>query len=187
VQVKAAEDVSNARFTKPEELMEEMLAQHDDIHDGDEDQFEVSAQLLDPKKMVDFECFKRLLWGSIGERGVDSLQVWTQIRSFIKGSYEAAQKRRPLTKDEYLSIVPKRCRLCEESRRAAFTIFERYQEWLDKEGRWDDMDRTMELIQLIQHGKAGGLETRYDKIYVDEVQVLICTLAISPALQICCC
>lgn len=148
-----------------------MLAHYFENYSGDEDQLEVYARLLNRKNSMDFDCFKRRLWDIIGGRqNLCPLQVWTQIRSFIKGSYEAAQKKRPLTMEEYLNISPRRCRLGKELRRNAYNIFERYQAHMKKEGWWDDMDRIMELICTIRCGEEKGLETRYDKIYIDEVQ-----------------
>ncbi len=99
---------------------------------------------------------------------LDPLQVWTQIRSFIKGSYEAAKECRPLRLEEYLGIARKRCRLNEEKRRLAYQVFESYQAYLAGEGLWDDMDRTIELVQHLLQGDAASY---YDKIYLDEVQV----------------
>ncbi len=173
LQVSAGEDVSGATFAKPEELMGDILAtirDRDDAHIGER------ADYL-PKHRVAFDVFKRRMWSSISRKqqksSLDPLQVWTQIRSFIKGSYEAAKECRPLSLEEYLGIAPKRCRLKEEKRRLAYQVFESYQVYLVGEGLWDDMDRTMELVQhLLQGGgSSGALDMYYDKIYLDEVQV----------------
>jgi hypothetical protein len=173
LQVSAGEDVSGATFAKPEELTDEILAtvrDRADAHVG-----ERAAYL--PKHRVAFDVFKRRVWSSISRKqqrsSLDPLQVWTQIRSFIKGSYEAAKESRPLRLEEYLGIARKRCRLNEEKRRFAYQVFESYQAYRVGEGLWDDMDRTMELVQhLLQGGgSSGALDIYYDKIYVDEVQV----------------
>lgn len=76
---------------------------------------------------------------------LDALQVWTQIRSFIKGSFEAAQNHRPLTESEYVEDLSKdRCRLGENSRRKAYAAFQRYERLMKENDWWDDMDRVME-------------------------------------------
>jgi putative component of toxin-antitoxin plasmid stabilization module len=181
IQVKAGEDVSAARFTKPEQIMCEVLAQHGDedyIHDDstNEPALVVDPRILREEKMVDFDGFKRHFWDIIrGDKhhaGLDSLQVWTQIRSFIKGSFEAAKAGRALTREEYLQLGPRRCRLSADLRKEAYKLFTRYRDILNEEDRWDDMDRTIELIRLLQADKErrGSLRARFDKIYLDEVQ-----------------
>jgi hypothetical protein len=168
-QVNAGENVSRARFTKPEDVMAEILVQADD-DDDDGARFKLRI----PGKYVEFEYFKRSMWdivGRKGQRATNPLLVWTQIRSFIKGSYEAAKAGRSLNLDEYQAIARKRCRLDPDKRRHAYAIYEKYQSCLDAEGQWDDMDRTIEVVQLLLSGKEQVLRTYYDKIYLDEVQV----------------
>jgi hypothetical protein len=185
LQVKAGEDVSAARFTRPEQIMSEILVQHawgedEDGLDDDESKNEpalvANPRLLRQEQLLDFDGFKRHMWDLVREgkrpEGLDALQVWTQIRSFIKGSYEAASAGRALSREEYLQLGPRRCRLNTEQRKQAYTLFHRYQKLLTEDDRWDDMDRTIELIRLIRADKerTGTLRVRFDKIYLDEVQ-----------------
>jgi superfamily I DNA/RNA helicase len=101
---------------------------------------------------------------------MDPLQAWTQIRSFIKGSYEAAKAGRPLLLEEYQAIAPKRCRLEPSARVTAHALFCKYQACLDEGMLWDDMDRTMDLIRLMRTARGGELGASHDRTYLDEVQ-----------------
>ena len=59
-------------------------------------------------------------------RMMDSLVLWTQIRSFIKGSVEVARNNRHLTLEEYLDLSvfsSERCRLDSEDRCIAFKLY----------------------------------------------------------------
>ena len=185
LQVKAGEDVSAARFVKPELIMGEVLAQHGHGHEDEdglddatmtEPAFVVNPRMLRPEQLMDFDGFTRQMGGILREDKradeLDSLQVWTQIRSFIKGSFEAANAGRPLSQEEYLELGPRRCRLTTDQRKQAYRLFQRYQNKLEEDDRWDDMDRTIELIRLLQADKRrrGSLRARFDKIYLDEVQ-----------------
>ncbi|CAB9504446.1 tetratricopeptide repeat and ankyrin repeat containing 1 [Seminavis robusta] len=92
-----------------------------------------------PSHYIDFHRFKRDIWQP--SMGVDALIAWTNIRSFIKGSIEAAMGGKPLTKEEYLSLGRKRCRISEDQRIAVYNV-----------------------------APLDYYEIQYAKIYVDEVQ-----------------
>jgi hypothetical protein len=60
---------------------------------------------------------------------LDEGTVWTQIRSFIKGSEHAVRCERPLLKEEYTdeTLLPlARCSLKADQREAAFEIYRQY-------------------------------------------------------------
>jgi hypothetical protein len=109
-------------------------------------------------------------------RRLDPLVVWTQIRSFIKGSIEAAMAGRPLTLHEYLTLAPERCRLTPDQRREAYAAFEVYEGQLARARLWDESGRTLDaLSHWLRSGRpavAGGPLgfAPYDRVYVDEVQ-----------------
>ncbi len=122
-----------------------------------------------------------------GER-LDTLVLWTQIRSFIKGSIEAALAGRPLTLGEYLDLAPERCRLAPHQRREAYAVFQEYESRLVRDGLWDDSGRVMDVLKRwlcdCQPAAAAPGPALYDRVYVDEVQdctqaeVALCFLAV---------
>ena len=113
---------------------------------------------------------------------MDCLVVWTQIRSFLKGSIEAVLLGRPLHVKEYLDLEAfgkDRCRLPKDLRRKAFDMFEKYEAELRRRQMWDDADRVMDILarcDLKQLQPLSGCisdemgDRDYDKVYVDEIQ-----------------
>ena len=63
---------------------------------------------------VDFKRYKHEFYKPTKDTPLDPLVIWTQIRSFIKGSIEAVKKGQPLSKDEYMNLGEKKCRLTSE-------------------------------------------------------------------------
>lgn len=120
-------------------------------------------------------CSNDVLPQVIGaEKELDALQIWTQIRSFIKGSYEAITLNRPLTKQEYLALSKDRCRLDAMQRCRAYAIFERYQGILDNNGWWDEVGKAqhvyVELHKQFNDLMDENVMPLYTHIYVDEIQ-----------------
>jgi hypothetical protein len=143
-------------------------------------------------RRVDYERFRAMLPAprpvKRGGARLDALVLWTQIRSFIKGSIEAARAGRPLTLEEYLDLAPERCRLAPHQRREAYAVFQEYESRLVRDGLWDDSGRVMDvLIQWLcdcQPAATAPCSALYDRVYVDEVQdctqaeVALCFLAV---------
>jgi superfamily I DNA/RNA helicase len=162
LQQNAGEDVQSARFIRMDSLLDELVRTH--ARDG--------AEWSDQTR-VDYQRFRDTIWTEIssGERAkFDPLVVWTQIRSFIKGSVEAAQQHRPLDAEQYVKGMSKnRCRLDVEAREAAHKLFVRYQGVLDKNGWWDENDRCTAIMGSMLK-ETTTQSPLYDRVYVDEVQ-----------------
>jgi hypothetical protein len=135
---------------------------------------------------VDFHKFRDKLFHKITHHHksttLDPLIVWTQIRSFIKGSIEAIKQESTsnhhstsfLSKEIYLDmmIFPfDRCRLNEIQREEAYHIFLRYQEFIEQNNLWDDMDQVRYILKSgLDKFKDFYFPVFFKKIYVDEVQ-----------------
>jgi len=108
------------------------------------------------------------------EKELHALQIWTQFRSFIKGSYESVCLKRPLTREEYFELSKDRCRLDQEQRRRAYDIFEVYQRLLDKNGWWDEVEKARHVYTIMEEKftelVGEGVMPLYSHIYVDEIQ-----------------
>jgi len=133
---------------------------------------------------VDFHKFRDKIFNKITHKSttLDPLIVWTQIRSFIKGSIEAIKQESTsnhhsttfLSKEIYLDmmIFPfDRCRLNEVQREEAYHIFLRYQEFIEQNNLWDDMDQVRYILKSgLDKFKDFYFPVFFKKIYVDEVQ-----------------
>jgi hypothetical protein len=110
--------------------------------------------------------------------------MWTQIRSHIKGSIEAALNGGALPRDVYMDesrFNRERCRLELSQREEAYDMYLRYQELQESFRWWDDCDRAASILlrsELLDSvGAAGGgggervpMKCLFDKVYVDEVR-----------------
>jgi len=165
LQKRAGEDMTMVRMTRIDDLIDEVSKTVDP-----------DKKWLD-KHYVTFDRFCKMdIWGKKGEETeLDPEQVWTQIRSFIKGSCEATLWQRPLTEEEYLDfdvISRNRCRLNLEQRQAAYRIYQRYQSLIGNAG-WDEVDRARYVYSAAKNFFAEeGFDNNlfYDKVYIDEIQ-----------------
>jgi hypothetical protein len=130
------------------------------------------SNLFLPSRRVDYRRFKLDFYDK--SCGLDSLVVWTGIRSFLKGSIEAVQKGEPLIEAEFKRFGSKRCGLDPEQRGTVYQIFERYEKNRKELGLWDDCDRVASTLRRMNSFRTtdefGYREVCYSKIYVDEVQ-----------------
>jgi len=137
-----------------------------------------------PSQRVTFARFKRDVYGG-DKSGLDPLVVWTNIRTFIKGSIEATEDPDSIMSREcYLEEVGrKRCRLSSEQREAVYDTFLRYQKYTSELSLWDDCDRVISLLRRVIHAETSDPDcyerVRKSKIYVDEIQdYLQCEIAL---------
>jgi ankyrin repeat protein len=163
LQQKAGEDVQSARFIRMDTMVSELAETH--ARNG----MDWSDQTR-----VDYQRFRDTIWSEIAgneRQSIDVLVVWTQIRSFIKGSVEAAQQCRPLEAGQYVNeLSKKRCRLDVAMRESCHKIFVRYQSMLDRNGWWDEMDRCSLIMGSMWKESSKLKSPLYDRVYVDEVQ-----------------
>merc|ERR1719491_922275 len=130
-------------------------------------------------QLMNFSKFKCVVYDGSGD--VDALIVWTNIRSFIKGSIEALSNHDCFVSEEeffsYENFGKKRCRFSTEQRRFIYKVFLKYQEKMKEYDLWDNCDRIVSLMQRLQSAKTtdpdifqGNSWCKWSKIYVDEVQ-----------------
>jgi hypothetical protein len=158
-----------ATFDRILEVLERELPKIESVRDD----FPDSQQMR-------FSTFKQEVYN--GDKGIDALIVWTNIRSFIKGSIEAIQNPGFVIPEEsYLSqenFGKKRCRLSDEQRKIVYDVFLRYQQKAAELNTWDNCDRIIALIQRLLAAKTSDPDMfqrkdcwcKWSKIYVDEVQ-----------------
>ena len=118
--------------------------------------------------LVQFQCIPR------SSDSVESLLVWAHIRTFIKGSIAVVQRNRHLTREEYLHLGKKECRLDSSQRHEVYDAYEQYDRYCSDYGLWDDCDRVADALRQLQSlqqiNETMFSSVQFDKIYVDEIQ-----------------
>ncbi len=97
---------------------------------------------------------------------------------YVRDHPEASSQCLPLC--EYLKFPPDRCRFTLEQRQEAYEVFLLYEAAIGKDRKWDESDRTMELLirsrlepcANYSNSSLVGMDESapYDKVYVDEIQ-----------------
>lgn len=95
--------------------------------------------------------------------GIDSLMAWTEIRGVIKGLVKGDAQKEDIEKSEYLTLSGEDSILLENQRKVLWKVYERYREYLNKNGLCDDNDLARRMI--LKYPK-----DHFDLIVVDEVQ-----------------
>jgi hypothetical protein len=141
------------------------------------------------QRRVTWKRFQEVLWprmkverqkrSSKLQITLEPLVVYTQIRTHIKGSLEAVCAMKPIELEDYLEFATKRCRLTKEQRIETYELYRIYAAFLEEEGRWDDNDRALDIIEAAKWDDGtrinwnrfgGGMGGAWDRVYVDEIQ-----------------
>ena len=127
---------------------------------------------VDPRKEMTYELFAETIWPHInkgvGKKYHPSL-VWTEIMSFIKGSYEALSKSSGhLNEEEYLDLGRKRAPNFPGQREHIYTLFKQYEHVRKQKFYFDETD----LIKDIYHRICEQKEMNWviHQVFVDETQ-----------------
>ena len=127
---------------------------------------------VDPRKEMTYELFSESIWPHMN-KGVGKkyhpLLVWTEIMSFIKGSYEALSNANGcLAKEEYVELGCKRAPNNSGERKHIYTLFKRYEHVRKQRFLFDESD----LVHDIYHRvcKQHDMKWVIHQIFVDETQ-----------------
>lgn len=118
----------------------------DDSKDGDnnQDTLNRSHKKVDPRREVTYKVFAEEVWPLISKKC--SVQyhpslIWTEIMSFIKGSFEALSKPSGyLSKEEYFDMRRKRAPNFSEERENIFEMFKKYDHFKRQKQLFDEID-----------------------------------------------
>lgn len=153
----ASEDVGNAALSARERLTS-----------ADSNAGETS---MSNRREMTYDVFENLWNKCINSKTNSDLHrsvVWTEIKSYIKGSLEAMRSDQGfLPLDAYLELGKKRTSLNEKQRRQVYECFHNYARACRQGGYWDAGDLIFDLFQ--RHRKY-GTKIVIDRIYADEIQ-----------------
>ncbi|XP_022795002.1 TPR and ankyrin repeat-containing protein 1-like [Stylophora pistillata] len=154
------------------------LLEEDDNEDDSDEEDELledkgsSVEKVREKKLVSYDIFEKKLWPKMCKKKKDvnfhpSL-VWMEIRSFIKGSYEALHtKSGRLTLDKYREIGQKRAPNFTADREAIYNLFLSY-ERVRSPNMFDENDLVCQLYHRLRQCRVSDWSIH--KLYVDETQ-----------------
>ena len=119
--------------------------------------------------------FKKYVWPKISHgcrKRFDPLLIWTEIKSFIKGSERALRKGSPLTLEEYKEVGNSMAPNFSTERESIFKLFRSYQEYCQSERHSVHLFDECDLVQNLYHRlfKLKDVPWSIHSFFIDEVQ-----------------
>lgn len=118
--------------------------------------------------------FVKTIWPKISRscplKNLDPVLVWTEIKSFIKGSMEALQRCRPLDVEEYEKVGKKLAPNYAEERKVIYDLFTAYNQFRQNctARLFDECDLILNLYKRLVTTKDFSCPPH--RFYIDEVQ-----------------
>ncbi|XP_039093158.1 TPR and ankyrin repeat-containing protein 1 [Hyaena hyaena] len=143
--------------------------------DGDNGEEERAAEARtcdrDPRVYVTFEVFANEIWPKMikGKTSYNPILIWKEIKSFLKGSYEALScPQGRLTEEAYKKLGRKRAPNFKEDRSEIYSLFCLYQQIRSQKGYFDEEDLLYNLSRRLS--KLEVLPWSIHELYGDEIQ-----------------
>lgn len=130
---------------------------------------------VDPRKEITYQVFRQDIWPRMEKKAKNRIEyhptlVWTEIRSFIKGSAKALlSENGTLSLEDYHDLGKKMApNFSAELRENVFKLFEIYQHVRSNSRMFDEADLVFNLYRRLQAIPAP--EWSVHRLYVDETQ-----------------
>ncbi|NWR71388.1 TRNK1 protein, partial [Centropus unirufus] len=140
-------------------------------HGGDEEAGGACSRESDPRTFVTYDVFANEIWPKIikGKSMYNPALVWKEIKSFLKGSFEALScSGGKLTEEQYKKLGRKRSPNFTEDRSEIYHLFCLYEQLRSQRGYFDEEDLLYNLSQRLS--KLGELPWSFHEFYGDEIQ-----------------
>eukprot|EP00069_Balaena_mysticetus_P001718 bmy_15542T0 len=125
----------------------------------------------DPRVYVTFEVFANEIWPKMikGKTSYNPALIWKEIKSFLKGSFEALScPQGRLTEEAYKQLGRKRSPNFKEDRSEIYGLFCLYQQIRSQKGYFDEEDVLYNLSRRLSKLKV--LPWSIHELYGDEIQ-----------------
>lgn len=154
---------------------EDFMGMNND-YDVDEDvlQQEAAAGIrqrkVDPRKEVTYEVFTSTIWPKIQKKAkYHPSLIWTEIMSFIKGSFEALTKADGhLSEREYIEVGRKKAPNFSGERETIYQLFKQYDHFKKQHLLFDEADLVLDIFKRLRIMEE--LPWVVHQLYVDETQ-----------------
>ncbi|KAM6449662.1 TPR and ankyrin repeat-containing protein 1 isoform 2-T2 [Liasis olivaceus] len=140
-------------------------------YDEDEKATEGYTKECDPRIFVTYNIFANEIWPKMvkGKCPYNPALVWKEIKSFLKGSFEALNSYQGiLTEEEYKNLGRKRSPDFKEDRSEIYRLFCLYQQIKSQSNYFDEEDLLYKLSQRLS--KLNELPWCIHELYGDEIQ-----------------
>ncbi|NXS96713.1 TRNK1 protein, partial [Jacana jacana] len=140
-------------------------------HGDDEGAADAYSRESDPRTFVTYDVFANEIWPKMvkGKSLYNPALVWKEIKSFLKGSFEALSCfGGELTEEQYKKLGRKRSPNFTEDRSEIYHLFCHYQQIRSQRGYFDEEDLLYNLSQRLS--KLRELPWSIHEFYGDEIQ-----------------
>ncbi|XP_053914940.1 TPR and ankyrin repeat-containing protein 1 isoform X2 [Cuculus canorus] len=140
-------------------------------HSDDEGDADAYSKESDPRTFVTYNVFANEIWPKMikGKSLYNPALVWKEIKSFLKGSFEALSCfEGKLTEDQYKKLGRKRSPNFTEDRSEIYQLFCLYEQIRSQRGYFDEEDLLYNLSQRLS--KLSELPWSIHEFYGDEIQ-----------------
>ena len=128
----------------------------------------------DPRREITYHVFQHEIWPKMKKTLKEKVEyhptlVWTEIRSFIKGSAEALMTENGfLSLEDYESLGRKKAPNFSADRKVVYDLFVVYQQQRSRDGMFDEADLVFNIHRRLQSNPVP--EWSIHQFYVDETQ-----------------
>ncbi|XP_069814576.1 TPR and ankyrin repeat-containing protein 1 isoform X2 [Dendropsophus ebraccatus] len=139
--------------------------------ENEEEENDCEHKESDPRVFVTFEVFASALWPKIikGKSHFNAALIWKEIKSFLKGSFEALScPQGRLTEEEYIKLGRKRAPNFQGDRNEIYHLFCLYEQIKTQLGYFDEEDVLYNLSCRLS--KLEELPWSIHELYGDEIQ-----------------
>nr|XP_044992872.1 TPR and ankyrin repeat-containing protein 1 isoform X1 [Jaculus jaculus] len=158
-------------FTIPNWEEDEEEPEADGNYNEEDKAAETRAGDSDPRIYVTFEVFTNEIWPKMtkGKTSYNPALIWKEIKSFLKGSFEALScPNGRLTEEAYKKLGRKRSPNFKEDRSEIYSLFCLYQQIRSQKGYFDEEDVLYNLSWRLS--KLRVLPWSIHELYGDEIQ-----------------
>ncbi|XP_075683080.1 TPR and ankyrin repeat-containing protein 1 [Rhinoderma darwinii] len=139
--------------------------------ENEEEENDCEQKESDPRVFVTFEVFANTLWPKMvkGKSLYNAALVWKEIKSFMKGSFEALScQQGRLTEQEYIKLGKKRAPNFQGDRKEIYRLFCLYEQIKSQLGYFDEEDVLYNLFYRVS--QLEELPWSIHELYGDEIQ-----------------